>query len=94
MAKSEDTWIVLGAGSILQQPGHGCAGYALQEGEGGDLTLFDCGPGTLRSLVNSGLQLEQVKRVVITHFHLDHVLDLFALAYARRNPGFVARDRS
>lgn len=84
-----DTWIVLGAGSILQRPGYGCSGYALREGNG-ELTLFDCGPGTLRSLVNSGLVLEQVKRVVISHFHLDHVLDLFALAFARRNPGFEA----
>ncbi len=82
------TWVVLGAGSILQRPGYGCAGYALHETSVDSLTLFDCGPGTLRSLVNNGFGLEQIKRVVITHFHLDHVLDLFALAYARRNPGF------
>ncbi|MFT7669597.1 MAG: ribonuclease BN (tRNA processing enzyme) [Planctomycetota bacterium] len=89
-AAAEHTWIVLGAGSILQQQNYGCAGYALCEAESGDLTLFDCGPGTLRSLANAGFKLEKVKRVVLSHFHLDHVLDLFALAYARRNPSFEA----
>lgn len=91
MTDRGNTWVVLGAGSILQRPGHGCAGYALEESSG-ELTLFDCGPGTLRSLVAAGLELEAVKRVVITHFHLDHVLDLFAIGYARRNPDFEARD--
>jgi ribonuclease BN (tRNA processing enzyme) len=85
-AAQMNTWIVLGAGSILQRPGAGCAGYALHESSSDSLTLFDCGPGSLRSLVQCGLQAETIKRVVITHFHLDHVLDLFTLAYARRNP--------
>jgi len=89
MRAAQDSWVVLGAGSILQRPAHGCAGYALVEASG-ELTLFDCGPGTLRSLVAAGLELEALKRVVVTHFHLDHVLDLFALGYARRNPDFEA----
>jgi ribonuclease BN (tRNA processing enzyme) len=89
---TSNTWIVLGAGSILQQAGYGCAGYALFEPARDALTLFDCGPGTLRSLVNLGYRYEQIERIVITHFHLDHVLDLFALGYARRNPAFEAGD--
>jgi ribonuclease BN (tRNA processing enzyme) len=92
VSKHGGTWVVLGAGSILQRANYGCAGYALHENAGDTLTLFDCGPGTLRSLVNNGFELSQINRVVITHFHLDHVLDLFALAYARRNPGFRAGD--
>lgn len=90
--RATNTWVVLGAGSILQQPGYGCAGYALHEGASDSLTLFDCGPGTLRTLANCGFRTEQIKRIVVTHFHLDHVLDLFALAYARRNPAGSAGD--
>jgi ribonuclease BN (tRNA processing enzyme) len=82
------TWTVLGAGSILPRAGYGCSGYALQPEDGAKVTLFDCGPGTIRSLAGVGLGIEDVERVVISHFHIDHCLDLFALAFARRNPRF------
>ena len=81
-------WTVLGAGAILPRKGYGCAGYALQLEPDGDVTLFDCGPGTLRALAEAEMALEQVKRIVITHFHIDHCLDLFALGFARCNPSF------
>lgn len=80
------TWTVLGAGSILPRAGFGCAGHALRPSPGARVTLFDCGPGTIRSLAGAGIALEEVERVVISHFHLDHCLDLFALAFARHNP--------
>jgi ribonuclease BN (tRNA processing enzyme) len=84
------TWTVLGAGSILPRKGYGCAGYALRPSPGAGLTLFDCGPGTLRSLAEADLRLEDVRRIVLSHFHLDHCLDLFALGFARTNPDFEA----
>jgi len=80
------TWFVLGAGSILPRVGYGCAGYALRPAAQAGVALFDCGPGTLRMLAQCGLELAQVHTVVISHFHADHMLDLFALAFARRNP--------
>ena len=82
------TWTVLGAGSILPRAGYGCAGHALRAEPGGKVTLFDCGPGTVRSLDGAGIALEEVERVVLSHFHLDHCLDLFALSFARHSPRF------
>lgn len=86
------TWTALGAGSILPRAGYGCSGYALRipaEGRAPDrVTLFDCGPGTIRALGDTNIRLEHVERVVISHFHVDHCLDLFALAFARHNPAF------
>ena len=82
------TWTVLGAGSILPRAGYGCSGHALRPEPGAPVTLFDCGPGTIRSLDASGIGIEQVERVVLSHFHLDHCLDLFALSFARHNPRF------
>jgi ribonuclease BN (tRNA processing enzyme) len=82
------TLSVLGAGSILPRRGYGCAGYALQTEARGPITLLDCGPGSLRMLGQLGLELVAVERVVLSHFHIDHCLDLFALAFARRNPHF------
>lgn len=82
--------LVLGAGSILPRAGHGCAGYALRRGPGTPVTLLDCGPGSVRALAGVGVRLEDVRRVVFSHYHLDHCLDVFALAFARRNPRVAA----
>jgi ribonuclease BN (tRNA processing enzyme) len=82
------TWTVLGAGSILPRARYGCAGYALRPAPGAKVTLFDCGPGTIRALGAAGIGLAEVERVVVSHFHPDHCLDLFALAFARHNPAF------
>ena len=79
---------VLGAGSILPRAGYGCAGYVLRPGPGEPVTLLDCGPGSIRALAAAGVALEEVRRVVFSHYHLDHCLDLFALFFARRNPRF------
>jgi ribonuclease BN (tRNA processing enzyme) len=77
---------VLGAGSILPRVGYGCAGYALRSEPGGPVTLLDCGPGSIRNLATLGIGVAEVRRVVFSHYHLDHCLDLFALAFARHNP--------
>jgi ribonuclease BN (tRNA processing enzyme) len=84
------SWTVIGAGSILPRIGYGCSGYALRASEGGGVTLFDCGPGTVRSLAAAGVRLDEVRRVVLSHFHPDHCLDVHALAFARRNPSIAA----
>jgi ribonuclease BN (tRNA processing enzyme) len=80
------TLSVLGAGSILPRLGYGCAGYALRAEAGAPVTLLDCGPGSIRALASVGIAVEEVRRVVLSHYHLDHCLDLFALAFARHNP--------
>lgn len=85
------TLTVLGAGAILPQPGRGPAGYALRPAPGAPVTLLDCGPGSVRMLGAVGIGVEEVERVVLSHYHLDHCLDLFALFFARHNPGLAQR---
>jgi ribonuclease BN (tRNA processing enzyme) len=82
------TLTVLGAGSILPRANYGCSGYALRPSAGARVTLFDCGPGSIRMLGNVGIALGEVERVVLSHFHIDHCLDVFALAFARNNRAF------
>ncbi|MEX1023825.1 MAG: MBL fold metallo-hydrolase [Planctomycetota bacterium] len=83
--------VVLGAGAIVPRAGYGPAGYALEREPEGPITLLDCGPGTLRSLPAAGFDPVRIERVVVSHFHPDHVLDLFALALYRRIPGIEER---
>lgn len=82
---------VLGAGTIIPRTGYGCSGYALRDHDSDRVTLLDCGPGSIRALAQFGLGVEHVERVLLTHFHTDHWLDLFALSFARRNPKLAER---
>lgn len=41
--------------------------------------LVDCGEGTQRQLLKSGLGLRRLERVLLTHGHLDHLLGLGGL---------------
>lgn len=84
---------VLGAGTILPRDRQGPAGYALRSVDRAGYLLLDCGPGSIRMLGGTGLRLEDLEAVVLSHFHPDHCLDLFALAFALRSPS-LRRARS
>lgn len=43
---------------------------------GGERILVDCGEGTQRQLLRSGLGLVDVDLILVTHLHADHVLGL------------------
>lgn len=85
---------VLGAGSILPRDRHGPAGYALRRVDRAGYLLFDCGPGSIRMLGPAGLALEELEAVVLSHYHPDHCLDLFALAFALRSPSLRRAKRA
>lgn len=41
--------------------------------------LIDCGEGTQRQILHSGLGFKRMNRILITHGHLDHILGLAGL---------------
>ena len=47
----------------------------------GEHVLVDCGDGTMRRIVEAGIDPATVTRVVLTHLHWDHVLGLPAFAW-------------
>jgi ribonuclease BN (tRNA processing enzyme) len=52
---------------------------------GGEKLMLDCGPGALQALEDSGESYRELHRILLTHFHPDHTLDLGRLFSAVRN---------
>ena len=70
---------VLGSGSPRPDPQRSQPAALLTIG--GEHVLVDCGDGTMRRLVEAGVDAASVTRVVLTHLHWDHVLGLPAFAW-------------
>ncbi len=69
---------VLGGSAAIPNAGSGCAGFLVQEGE--TRVVLDLGPGTIGEL-RRHVDLADVDAVVISHLHVDHVLDVVALRH-------------
>ena len=76
---------ILGAGTAIPQRGYSPSGLFIEAG--GERLLFDAGPGTLQRLHAAGGNIFSLERVFLTHYHLDHCLDLASLLFALRIPG-------
>jgi ribonuclease BN (tRNA processing enzyme) len=78
---------ILGAGGAIPTPTHTPAAYWVTvDGTG---LLMDPGPGALVRLVKSGagpVGVDDIDRVLLTHLHPDHSLDLVALLFALHSP--------
>lgn len=80
---------ILGSGTAVPNPDRFPSGVLVR---GGDQTvLVDIGPGTLRRLAATGVGLEAVTAVLLTHYHTDHTADLASLLFALRNPRYRNR---
>ncbi|MBF0416363.1 MAG: ribonuclease Z [Magnetococcales bacterium] len=74
--------IVLGSGTGIPSLSRNSAGYYLEAG--GLNLLIDCGPGTLRRLMETRKGITNLDAVFITHTHPDHVGDLTSLLHGLR----------
>jgi ribonuclease BN (tRNA processing enzyme) len=70
---------ILGGSAAGPNPGQGCSGYLVQSGS--TCVVLDLGPGTLPEL-RLHTDFRQLDAVVISHTHLDHMLDVLALRYS------------
>jgi ribonuclease BN (tRNA processing enzyme) len=48
---------------------------------GGEVTVLDCGCGSVHRIVEAGYDLTAVRRIIVTHCHFDHVAELGSMAY-------------
>lgn len=72
---------VLGGYTALTSTGAGCSGYLVRDG--GTSVVADLGPGTLAQLRRQ-IDVRSLDAIVISHGHLDHILDLGALHHVLR----------
>ncbi|MBA2596976.1 MAG: MBL fold metallo-hydrolase [Chloroflexota bacterium] len=70
---------VLGGSAASPNTGMGCAGFLVQTGR--TRLVLDLGPGTLQEL-RRHTDFRTLDAVIISHMHVDHVLDLLALRHA------------
>lgn len=70
---------VLGGSAAGVGSGQGCSGYYVERD--GTRLVLDLGPDTLLEL-RKHTDFRTLNAVVISHLHLDHILDLFALRFA------------
>jgi len=71
----------LGTAASYPDAGRACAGYLLQAGD--TSVLFDCGNGVLGNL-GQVMDPTRLDAVFVTHAHVDHFADVYALQAALR----------
>lgn len=76
--------VVLGAGTAVPAAGYSPSGIYVQVAK--EHILLDAGAGTLQRLQKAGLPWQRIDRIFLTHFHLDHCLDLASILFAYRLP--------
>lgn len=59
----------------------------------GQVTVIDCGPGSLHRLAQAGYDANQVRHVLVTHCHADHVAELGSFATFAWSSGRNGVDR-
>ena len=67
-------WTILGSAAGGGSAERACTGYALSIED--DIIVFDCGGGVVSSFLRSGFDSSDVKAIIISHTHPDHITDL------------------
>lgn len=70
----------LGTGSIVPTKKRSYSGLLIDVG---DKLLFDCGPAALEKLTRINQSIFDIEHLFITHYHLDHITDVFPFIMSR-----------
>ena len=75
--------VVVGCGTVVPEANSGASCFYVETAA--SRILFDCGPGSTRSLARLSVPWETLTDLAITHFHTDHVGALPGLFFALRH---------
>ncbi len=76
--------IILGSGTCVPSLSRSPCSFLLQTG--GRHLLFDCGPGVMRRLLETGVTIFDISHIFLSHFHPDHTGELASLLFALKYP--------
>jgi ribonuclease BN (tRNA processing enzyme) len=99
MSGSPFSITILGSGTCV--PSLRRSACAAMMAVGDSRLLLDCGPGTMRRLLEAGFTIFEIDYLLFSHFHPDHTAELVPFLFAtkypdrsrRRNPLTVAAGR-
>jgi ribonuclease BN (tRNA processing enzyme) len=75
---------ILGSGTCV--PSLARSSCALLVQISGQNLLFDLGPGTMRRLLEAGVDIHDISHVFLSHFHPDHIGELVSFLFANKYP--------
>ncbi len=75
---------ILGSGTCVPSLARGPCSFLMKTG--GENLLFDCGPGTMRRLLEIGVTIFDISYLFFSHFHPDHSGELAAFLFALKYP--------
>jgi ribonuclease BN (tRNA processing enzyme) len=82
---------ILGSGTIIPSLERRATALLVEAGE--ESYHFDCGPGILEALEETGFSFRSLGKVFFTHFHPDHTLGIGHLLAALNNDQSVEKER-
>ncbi|MDY6903447.1 MAG: ribonuclease Z [Thermodesulfobacteriota bacterium] len=79
---SQLTVTILGSGTCVPSLDRSSCALLVETGE--SRVLFDCGPGTIRRLLEAGVTIFDLTHIFFTHFHPDHTGEIASLLFANK----------
>ncbi|RPH50596.1 MAG: MBL fold metallo-hydrolase [Desulfobacteraceae bacterium] len=83
-ANTEITLTILGSGTCVPSLARSSCSVLAETGR--DKILIDCGPGTMRRLLENGTEIFDISHILLSHFHPDHTGELVPFLFANKYP--------
>ncbi len=75
---------ILGSGTCVPSLVRNPCSFLMKTGQ--EKLLFDCGPGTMRRLLEIGVSIVDISHIFLSHFHPDHSGELASFLFALKYP--------
>ena len=89
MDKPEIAVTILGSGTCVPSLRRSACSVMMTVGQA--KLLFDCGPGTMRRLLESGTTIFDITNIFYSHFHPDHTAEFVPFLFATKYPNMNQR---